>query len=413
MSLMPIGNSMPRLLQINVTANWGSTGRIAESIGQCVLRHGWESYIAYGRYSRSSQSQLVRIGTALDPYCHYGEQRIFDNEGLCSRRATEKFIATLRTLSPDVVHLHNIHDHYLNYKLLFEYLNSTSIQVVWTFHDCWAFTGHCFHFVTCGCTKWQHGCSLCPLCHSYPNTLLDGSERNYNLKQSLFTANPRLTIVPCSDWMASLVKSSFLKDKKIHTIHNGVDLKVFSPSSSSVKADDAPFTVLAVSSVWSREKGLYDIYQLRQLLPSSYKMLVVGLSPKQIKRLPAGIVGIPRTHDVQQLVSLYHQADVLINPTYADTFPTVNLEALACGTPVITYDTGGSPEAVDAQTGIVVPQGDVQALSAAILRLKEHPLSSVACRQRAEALFDKDKCFDSYIQLYHQLLSSSPCSSAD
>ncbi len=394
---------MPRLLQINVTANWGSTGKIAESIGLCAIQHGWESYIAYGRYSRPSQSQLIRIGSAVTPYSHYFEQRVFDNEGLCSRRATKKLIATIKSISPDIIQLHNIHDHYLNYRLLFEYLNTTAIKVVWTFHDCWAFTGHCFHFVTKDCVKWKTGCSHCPLRNAYPKTLLDRSSRNYKLKRDLFMSNVNLSIVACSDWMSNFVQESFLKSKSIHTIHNGVDLSVFTPSPSGRGGQS--FSILAVSSVWTQEKGLFDIYKLRDLLPSDFDIVLVGVSPKQQQHLPAGITGIQRTQDIHELVQLYRSADVLINPTYADTFPTVNLEALACGTPVITYNTGGSPEAVDESTGVVVPQGDVQALADAILRLKAHPLSSEACRSRAEVFFDKDKCFEKYLTLYNQLLS--------
>lgn len=397
---------MPKLLQINVTANWGSTGKIAESIGACAIKNGWESYVAYGRYSNESQSQLVRVGSSIDTYWHYGMQRIFDNEGLCSKRATKRLIAEIKRIAPDIIQLHNIHDHYLNYQVLFEYLNSTDIKVVWTFHDCWAFTGHCFHFVTKDCERWKTQCGSCPLRNEYPKTLLDRSVRNYTLKKSLFAANKNLTIVPCSEWMANFVKESFLKDKQIQTIHNGVDLNVFAPTTKCTQTSET-FKVLAVSSVWTLEKGILDIYQLREMLPEDVEIVMVGVSEKQQQQLPTGVRGIQRTQNIQELVELYNEADVLINPTYADTFPTVNLEALACGTPVITYNTGGSPEAIDEKTGVVVPQGDVRALADAILRMKAHPLSSVDCRRRAEALFNKNDRYEDYIKLYESLIGSS------
>lgn len=396
---------MPKLLQINVTANWGSTGKIAEAIGVCASMHGWASIIAYGRYYNTSRLQLVRIGSAIETYWHYGMQRIFDNEGLCSKRATKKLIAEIKRIAPDIIQLHNIHDHYLNYQVLFEYLNSTDIKVVWTFHDCWAFTGHCFHFVTKNCKRWKSGCHDCPLKNEYPKTLLDRSVRNYTLKKSLFAANENLTIVPCSEWMAGFVKESFLKDKKLKVIHNGIDLNIFKPLIISRKKTDC-YKVLAVSSLWTKEKGLFDICKLRALLSMDIEIVLVGVSPKQQKNLLDGVIGIQRTQNVGELVQLYNEADVLINPTYADTFPTVNLEALACGTPVITYNTGGSPEAIDENTGIVVPQGDVKALAEAILKLMREPLSSGACRKRAELYFDKDKCFKQYIDLYNELISS-------
>lgn len=397
---------MFKLFQINVTANWGSTGKIAEQIGISAINQGWESYIAYGRWSNPSQSKLIKVGSKLDMYMHYGEQRIRDNEGLCSRGATKRLIQQIVEINPDIVQLHNIHDHYLNYRILFEYLNQSDIKVVWTFHDCWAFTGHCFHFVTKKCDRWKVECFDCPLKNEYPKTFFDRSKEHYNLKRDLFCNCKNLTIVPCSDWMGSFVEQSFLKNKKIQVIHNGVDLKVFKPLSSKKRSNRNKLNILAVSNVWNVGKGEIDIYKLRSILnEDEYEITMVGLSADQVKKLPVGIVGIQRTQSVNELVQLYSDADVLINPTYADTFPTVNLEALACGTPVITYKTGGSPEAVDEKTGVVVEQGNIEALAEAIKQMKETPLSSIDCRRRAEEYFDKDKCFEKYIELYKYLIN--------
>lgn len=408
---------MPTLLQINITANWGSTGKIAESIGLAAMKQGWESYIAYGRWCNPSQSHLIKVGNKLDMYMHYGEQRIRDNEGLCSRGATRRLITQIMEIKPDVVQLHNIHDHYLNYRLLFEYLNQTDIKVVWTFHDCWAFTGHCFHFVlrqaqdkpTSNCDRWKTGCHDCPLKDSYPKTFLDRSKEHWRLKKELFGGCKNLTIVPVSDWMGAFVRESFLKDKRIQVIHNGVDLKTFRPVKKveNVKEgkESGKFRILAVSSVWYPDKGELDVYKLRTMLSEEdYEITMVGLSAEQAKNLPAGIVGIQRTQNVQELVQLYSDANVLINPTYADTFPTVNLEALACGTPVITYKTGGSPEAIDSKTGVVVKQGDVVSLANTIMYIKANPFLSKACRIRAEECFDKDKCFEKYVRLYEEVM---------
>lgn len=400
---------MPVLLQINITANWGSTGKIAESIGIVAIKHGWESYIAYGRWCNPSQSKLIKVGNKLDMYMHYAEQRLRDNEGLCSRSATRQLIEQIREIKPDIVQLHNIHDHFLNYRLLFEFLNQTDIKVVWTFHDCWAFTGHCFHFVTKNCDRWKTGCYDCPLKDSSPKTFLDRSREHWQLKKDLFVGCKNLTIVPVSDWMANFVKQSFLKNKKVYVIQNGVDLQVFSSEiTMGHQETKGRFNVLAVSSVWNPDKGELDIYRLRTMLnEDDYKIVMVGLSVEQVKNLPKGIVGRQRTQNVQQLVELYNEADVFINPTYADSFPTVNLEALACGTPVITYRTGGSPEAIDANTGMVIEQGDVTALAKAVKKMKSSPLSPAACRKRAVEHFDKDKCFERYIQLYEDLINGA------
>lgn len=395
---------MTTLLQINSSANMGSTGKIAEAIGIKAISHGWKSYIAYGRRRGASRSYLIKIGGKYSKYFHYIEQRIRDNEGLCSRSATKKLICQIEQIKPDVVHLHNIHDHYLNYRLLFEYLNQTNIKVVWTFHDCWAFTGHCMHFVTKDCERWLTKCHDCPMKHEYPKTLLDRSSQNYELKKRLFGGSENLTIVPCSDWMAGFVRQSFLKDKHIKVIKNGIDLSVFKPLTGTEYGEY--YNILAVSSVWNKEKGLYDIIKLRELLGEKYRITIVGLSAKQMKMLPSGINGIQRTQDVHELARLYADANVLINPTYADTFPTVNLEALACGTPVITYRTGGSPEALSSETGVVIEQGDIKGMADAIKKIcvSNRTQYKVACRRRAEEYFDKDTCFEKYLELYNTLI---------
>ena len=405
MEQLNIQKTMPILLQINITANWGSTGKIADSIGIAAMDAGWESYIAYGRWMNQSQSRLVKVGGRFDKYLHFAEQRIRDNEGLCSRLATKRFIRQIEEIKPDVIQLHNIHDHYLNYQILFEYLNNTHIKVVWTFHDCWAFTGHCFHFITTDCKKWKTGCFNCPMKSVSPKTIMDRSKENYELKKSLFANCKNLTIVPVSDWMADFVKHSFFKDKKIHVIKNGVDLSIFKPS--PIK-NDKKIRILGVSNVWTKDKGLFDFYKLRNLLDKEkFEIILVGLSANQVKNVPEGIIGIKHTESVQELADLYSSASVFVNPTYADTFPTVNIEALACGTPVITYRTGGSPEALDEKTGIVTEQGDVNGLVSAIEDIcsKDREQLRKDCRARAEQEFDKDKCFATYVELYESLIN--------
>lgn len=398
---------MPTLLQINVTANWGSTGKIAEQIGVLAQQHSWESYLAYGRDMNPSKNKLVKIGSMRDVYEHYIENLFLDNEGRASRRSTKKFLKEVESIKPAIVHLHNIHDHYLNFKLLFEFLNKTDIKVVWTFHDCWPITGHCMHFITKKCDRWMAGCYDCPMKKEYPKTLLDRSKQNWDLKKGLFSENKNLTIVACSDWIAGFVQKSYLSDKRIEVIHNGCDLKLFAPQ---IRLQSGKYRIIAVSSLWYPNKGELDIYKLRSMLPEDeYEIIMVGLSAGQVNKLPSGIKGIQRTQNVQELAQLYSDADVLINPTYEDNFPTVNIEALACGTPVITYRTGGSPEAVDELTGAVVEQGNLDALCEKIqefkiVKFKEN--HGKDCRFRAEKLFDKDKCFEQYIELYNRILNS-------
>lgn len=389
-----------KLLQINVTANWGSTGKIVEAIGKSAVENGWESYIAYGRMGNLSASHLIKVGSKMDNYIHYAYNRLFDKEGRSSVQATKILVKQIIAIKPDIVQLHNIHDHYLNYQILFEYLNQTNIKVVWTFHDCWAFTGHCYHFVQQNCMKWKTECEQCVK----RNKFVDRSRENFLLKKSLFTGNKDITIVPCSEWMGNLAKESFLKEKRIQVIHNGVDLNTFKVLPNGRK-NDRKFRIIAVSNVWQPYKGINDIFKLREMLSDDYELTVVGLAKKQLKTVPIGIRGITRTQNVQELVKLYNEADVLINPTYADTFPTINLESLACGTPVITYRTGGSHEAIDDKTGIVVERGDIKMLQEAIETICTSNIDySVNCRQRAEKYFNKDDRFREYIDLFNQLL---------
>ena len=398
---------MPKLLQINVTCNWGSHGTIAESIARLAMQDGWECYTAFSRGEAKSVTKTIRIGSSMDKYVHGVKSLLFDNEGLNSTGATKELVNAIKEIQPDIIHLHNIHGHFLNYRILFEFLREYDKPVVWTLHDCWSFTGHCSHFERNGCFKWRMECYDCKFKRVYPKSLLlQRCQRNYNVKKDSFRSVPSLTLVPVSEWLERFLHESFLKDCNIQTIHNGVDLNVFRQKKKNPQSNDVKhgFCILGVSSVWPESKGLADFVRLRSILPGYYRVILIGLSKKQIRQLPSGIHGIGRTNNVEELVKYYNDADVFINPTYEDNFPTVNLEALACGTPVITYRTGGSPEAIDEKTGIVVEQGNVDALADAICKMRQNPLSSADCRRRAEMLWDKDRCFEKYVDLYNRLL---------
>lgn len=395
---------MKTILQINIFANSGSHGKISESIGRLAIGKGWRSVIAFGRSATPSQNELIRIGSDCTIREHVLESRLFDNHGLASRKATKQFIGQVKALNPDIIHLHIIHGYYLNYKILFEYLNSTHIPIVWTFHDPWAFTGHCGHYGSINCEKWKTQCDECPLMwKDYPKSIIDRSKKNFLLKKQLFAANSNLHIVAVSEWLKSDVEQSFFKGKDIRVIHNGVDLEVFHPIEHP---ETGKQRVLGVASQWGPLKGLVDFYKLRELLPDDYEIILVGLNHNQVAQLPQGIKGIERTESVEKLVELYSSASVFVNPTYADTFPTTNIEALACGTPVITYNTGGSPEAVDAETGIVIEKGNIQGLVEAIKELSNKDTTQLrnACRSRAVRLYNKNERFQDYIKLYEELL---------
>lgn len=399
---------MPTLLQINATANWGSTGKIAEQIGKLAISKGWESYIAYGRNCNPSESKLIRIGSKYDVYEHYFENRFLDNEGLASRRATKAFVDRIIAIKPDIIHIHNIHDHYLNYRILFEYLRTLTIPIVWTQHDCWAYTGGCTYYSTKGCYDWMVGCDVCPRRKGY---FFDKCSMHYRLKKELFCSLKNLTIVPVSEWLEGEVKKSFFSDKKIKTILNGIDINTFAP----VKIDDIcgkynfgdKHVLFAVASVWHARKGLDDYIKLSGILDDDKILVLIGLSENQSKNLPNNIIAIPRTQNVNELVSLYNEASIVLNLSHEETFGLTTAEGFGCGTPGIVYNCTASTELITPETGLIVEEGDVNGVKRAIdeLIIRGKSSMSKACRERAEEKYDKNKCFEEYMKLYDRLLS--------
>ena len=403
---------MPTLLQINSVANSGGTGHIAEDIGRLAIENGWESYIAYGRKALPSKSHLIRIGNKFDILWHVFVTRFFDLHGLASINATKKFIKQIEQIKPDIIQLHNIHGYYLNYKVLFKYLAKYGKPVVWTMHDCWAITGHCAYYSYENCTKWNDGttCKRCKHKKSYPqNIFFSASYYNFIQKEKSFNIldEPQLTIVTPSKWLSDEIAKSYLGHYRRVVINNGIDLDIFKPVEKVVL--DNKKVILGVASVWDERKGLSDFIKLSYLLNADEEIILVGLSEKQKDFLPIdkNIRGISRTESQKELAQLYTEAIVFVNPTYEDNFPTTNLEALACGTPVITYRTGGSIESVDKKTGFVVQQSDIQGLRESISKIEQSTKKSFtnACRIRAESLFGKQSQFSKYIELYQNLLS--------
>jgi putative colanic acid biosynthesis glycosyltransferase len=393
-----------RVIQINAVVNTGSTGRIAEGIGQVLLEDGHESWIAYGRRAGNSASQLYRIGNSRDIYIHGLQSLFLDGHGFGSNQATRQLIRFLKIRRFDVIHLHNLHGYYLNFPTLFDFLKDAGTPVVWTFHDNWPITGHCTNFERVDCQKWKTGCHSCPLTHAYPRSLFDKSKRNYCIKRQAFTSLERLTIVTPSHWLADKVSGSFLNHYHRLTIPNGIDLKAF----QRCDAKSPRPLILGVASVWPPSKGLADFTQLRTLLPADYRIVLIGLSKQQVARLPKGIEGIPRTESITELAEWYSRASVFVNPTYSDNFPTTNLEALACGTPVVTYQTGGSPESLSPGTGASVTTGNIEALAAKVTEWVglSSPELHAACRSHAEARFSAHERFSDYLRAYKELLSS-------
>ena len=407
-------STMKKLLQINpVIRTNTSTGRIMQEIGELAIANGWDSYIAYsgGRDGiKPCRSKLIPVGGKLSVALHGIWTRLTDRHGLASVIATRRFVRKIKELQPDIIHIHNIHGYFLNYKILFEYLSTADIPVVWTVHDCWLYTGHCNHYASVGCDKWMTQCEKCPQLSSFPaSMLLDSSRRNFNEKRRLFTSVDDMTIVTVSDWMREEMNRSFLKDCQFKVVHNGVDLNVFNVSADSTEVRERyglgdKHLILGVTSIWCREKGWDDFMELATMINEDEAIVLVGVTQEQMRKLPHNVIGIPRTENVAQLAALYSAATALVNPTWQDNYPTVNLESIACGTPVITYRTGGSVESVCEDTGYVVEQGDVEGLLAAFRKIKEAGKQTYVgrCRNYAVRYFGKNERYQEYMALYQE-----------
>lgn len=391
-----------KVLQINSVCGIRSTGRICTDIAEVLNSNGHFCKIAYGREKvpPDMEKYAYRITDPQGVKLHAIKSRIFDSAGFNSSYATKKFVKWIKNYDPDVIHLHNIHGYYLNVKILFEYLKQAGKPVIWTLHDCWAFTGHCAYFDFADCDKWKTGCFACPQKHKYPESVfLDNSKNNYLAKRQIFTGMKDLTLVTPSRWLANLTRESFLKNYPVRVIQNGIDLNVFRPSFGNFKEKNnlnGKTVFLGVASTWDERKGLKDFLKLSKIVSPEVKIVLVGLNESQMRSLPENIIGISQTNSTKELAEIYTAADVFLNPTYEDNFPTTNLEAIACGTHVVTYNTGGSPESVDENTGAVVEKGNVNAMYKAALECSAKKFNF----ENAAKKFDKQINFKKYLELY-------------
>lgn len=357
-----------KILFINAVCGTGSTGKICAEAAQQYEAEGHEVKIAYGRHAfvpEKYRKYAVRIGTDADVRRHALYTRLTDRHGLASKKATREFLQWAEAYSPDVVWLHNLHGYYINYEMLFAWIKRhPAMKVKWTLHDCWAFTGHCAHFTAVNCSQWQQQCRKCPQIRTYPASALVSSCRdNFSRKQKAFTGVSDMTLITPSRWLAELVKKSFLKDYPVTVIPNTIDTEIFKPTPGTFRQSrglEDKRIILGVASTWNDLKGWSDFMKLSGLLDQRYVIVLVGLSEKQMKHLPANVIGIRRTEGQKELAELYTAADVFVNLTYEDTYPTVNLEAQACRTPCITYRTGGSVESVKPEN--IVEVGDIAGL---------------------------------------------------
>lgn len=389
-----------KVVQIN-TFPYKATGSIMMSIHDRLQELGHDSYVVWGRGRDAKNEQEIVIKNDLETKLHGIYTRLTDKTGFASNMSTRKLLQKLDEIKPDIIHLHNIHGYYLNIELLFEYIKSHNIRIIWTLHDCWPFTGHCAYFDKVGCDRWKTGCYDCPQKHTYPaSKFLDNSKWNWERKKELFTGVNIVFVTP-SEWLKKLVKQSFFKTYPVYVIHNGIDRNVFKPKKNNIRDQydiGSKKIILGVASEWTERKGLKDFIELAEVLPTNeYQIILVGVNKKQKNKLGTKIMGIQRTSSKEELVEFYSCADFFVNPTYEDNFPTTNIEAMACGTPVITYDTGGSPETIKEGQGYVVQPGNVEGLAEIIMRKRtEIPTGEID-------IYDKKSMLIQYLNLYDNL----------
>ena len=391
-----------KVVQINCLFGTGSTGKICLAISNLLTQHGIENFVLHA-FRGKKRPCGIQYMTLPEIKYQAIKAKIIGNYGFQSKSGTKRLIKELERISPDIVHLHNVHSHNVHLEMLFSYLKAKKIKTFWTFHDCWAITGYCPHYDMIGCEKWKNNnCKECPQRAQY-SYFFDKAEELYKKKRQLLT-DMDLTIITPSQWLANEVRQSFLKNTPVHVINNGIDLKVFSRRKSNFREIHQigdKFLLLGVSFGWGEKKGL-DVFirMASRLDPEKFKIVLVGTDKKTDVLLPQNMISIHRTADQTELAEIYSAADLFVNPTREENFPTVNMEALACGTPVITFRTGGSPETIDDNTGVVVDRDDETALYQAILKIeKERTFSLECCRQKALEFRQEDK-YTEYYRLY-------------
>lgn len=400
-----------RILQINQNYNFGSTGKIMREINDTICGLGHEGFMmcAYAYGIDKNLFVLEKFPFSFAAKKNQLRQNLTGLSGYSAKHNTRKAIRWINQVNPDIIHLHNIHGDWINIGMLFDFLSNYNKPIIWTLHDCWPFTGRCSHFENIGCYKWKTGCFNCQNKKVYPSTyFFDFSRKIWNDKRKLFAKHDNTYIVTPSYWLANYVRQSFLGKYSVSVIHNGISLQNFCRHEGRSKylPISNKFIILGVASSWTPEKGLGDFLKLNNIINKEiFQIVLVGLNRIQLNKLPESIIGIGRTNNVEELAEIYSNASVFVNPTYQDNYPTVNLEAIACGTPVVTYKTGGSVESVPSEVGLVVDKGDLIGLKSAIEKIcLEKCFSKQKCQNYAELHFSKEKSYSAYVKLYEDVL---------
>lgn len=409
---------MPKVLLINTFANCYSTGRLAAEVGEVAESKGWETYLAYAEDAKlPCKSKLIRIMHGrLGAYFHiFFWGRLMNMRGFGSWLDTIRLIHKIKKIKPDIVHMHNVHQYFLDVPMLCRYLAKAGIPVVWSLHDCWTITGGCTHFAYNKCDGWKTGCGNCPQHKNDSNMRgpFDFSRVVFRHKKINFNKPDKMIVVSASNWLAKLAKQNMFSKYDVRQIPNGIDLQTFSPKSSGQQVRDKlgvgdKFILLGVATSWSKLKGLEDYYKLRERLPQNCVIVLVGLSAEQISILPAGIIGVCKTKNIEELVELYSAADVVVSLSYQEAFGLTPIEGYACGTPAIVYNCTSTPELVVPEVGEIVEPGDIEGIVVAVGKIRAQGKNGyiTACRERAVKLYNKFDRYAEYVDIYNELINN-------
>lgn len=398
-----------RVLQINAVINKGSTGIITRDICKTVVSYGGEVYFA--SQEKAQAKNEFTVGNAIDYKLHALFSRITGLQGYASKASTRELLRWIEQIQPDIIHIHNIHNNYIHLPKLFTFIAEKEIPTVITLHDSWMMTGKCMHFLKYGCSRWKAGCCSCPAQKmEVPSFFVDSSHKVWNDRKKYIGENPYVHIVGCSEWITDAARESVLKERVVGTIYNGVDLEVFCPRDNTMRQElsiSEKYVILGMANKWLASENEETYRAFIPQLQEDEVLVLVGCSQDQIKKLPDKVIGLPFMTERTRLAECYSMANVFVNTTKVDTFPTVNLEALACGIPVVTYDSGGAKETIDSETGYAVSYGDVQSLRESInhLRNADWKKQKTDCINRAKRYFDCTRCYDDYFLLYRKILS--------
>jgi len=396
-----------KILQINANYGFGSTGLIVKDIGDTIVTSGNEAYFAYQRTNTFLNNGII-VGNEVDWKIHAVLCRILGRQGYYSKIVSKKFIEEIKIIKPDVVHLHNLHSNFININILFDFLAKEDIATVITMHDCWYFTGKCFHYVDCGCDRYKNGCGNCPKKNAPPKSyFFDWSKSSLKNKKKRICSIPRLRFVGCSEWICKEFQKGILKNCYVEAIYNGVDISIFKPTENTIRKTynvENRFLIMGMANKWMQDKNVDMLEKVSSL--EKVSLMIVGCTTEQkkkIEKLNKSIIAVGFIKNRKELAKYYSAADVFVNLTHADTLPTVNMESICCGTPVITYDSCGSPELVSNETGIVVDENDKDGILEAIVQIREQNLEN--CRYIGAKRFDKKKCYQRYIEIYEALVN--------